>query len=59
MNMGKHMIACLALVGVGIILAVGGVTGSWILLPALACMVMMGWMVWAMGGGHRHGDDRK
>ena len=55
--MSTHMIACLALIGVGAVLLVAGVTGAWVLLPLLGCMAMMGMMMWMMGG-MRHGDKK-
>jgi hypothetical protein len=52
-KMSTHMIACIALIGLGAVLLVAGVTGAWVLLPLLGCMLMMGWMMWMMGGmGH-------
>lgn len=57
-KMSTHMIACIALIGVGAILLTAGVTGAWILLPLLGCMLMMGWMMWAMGG-MGHGGDKE
>lgn len=56
-NMSTHMIACIAVIGLGGILLVAGVTGAWVLLPLLGCMLMMGWMMW-MIGGMGHGDKK-
>lgn len=49
---GWHMLACLGLVAFGVALAaVGG--GAFAFVPAVACALMMGVMVWMMmrGGG--------
>ena len=57
MKMSKHMTVCLALVGIGVIAVAGGIGGTWLLLPLVGCMLMMGWMMWMMGMGG--GGDRK
>lgn len=49
------MWACVALAGLVIALAVGGVDGSYLLL-AVGCIAMMGAMVWMMLGGPRGGS---
>lgn len=51
------MFACIALAGLGGILLVAGMTGAWVLLPFLGCMLMMGSMVWMMAG-MGHGDKK-
>jgi hypothetical protein len=56
--MSKHMIVCVALIGVGVVLLLAGVTGAWVFLPLLGCMLMMGMMMWMMMGGMRHGDRK-
>ena len=56
-KMSTHMIACIALIGLGAVMLVAGVTGAWILLPLFGCMLMMGWMM-SMMGGMGHGDKK-
>ena len=57
-NMSKHLIACVALIGLGAVLLVAGVTEAWLVLPLLGCMLMMGMMIWMMVGGMGHGDRK-
>jgi uncharacterized membrane protein len=64
MNMSTRMIACVVLIGVGAVLLVAGVTGAWVVLPLLGCVLMMGWMMWMMVGmghgmGHRLGSSSR
>ena len=58
-NMSGHMAMCFGLIGVGAVLLLAGVTGAWLLLPLVGCMVMMGMMMWMMMGGMGHGDGDK
>ena len=58
-NMSTHMAICIALVGVGAALLLAGVTGGWVVLPLVGCMLMMGVMMWMMMGGMGHGDGGK
>jgi hypothetical protein len=44
----SHMLFCAALVIAGAALVAAGVSAG-ALIPAIACMAMMGGMVWAMG----------
>ena len=51
----SHMLFCAVLLVVGVILFLGGL-GSFGFLPLVACMLMMGAMMWMMmrpGGGAR------
>lgn len=58
-NMSTHMMVCVGLIALGVVLAIAGVTGTWLALPFIGCMLMMGMMVWMMMGmGHGGGDHR-
>jgi hypothetical protein len=47
------MWVCVALLGVGMVAVMVGATGTWVVLPLVGCMLMMGVMMWMMGGmGH-------
>jgi hypothetical protein len=58
-HMSRHMAICVGLIGLGILLAAAGVSGAWVFLPFVGCMLMMGMMVWMMVGGTGHGRDKK
>ena len=58
-NMSTHMAICVGLIGVGAVLLFAGVTGAWLVLPLVGCMLMMGMMMWMMMGGMGHGGDKK
>jgi hypothetical protein len=53
MSHWHHIAICAGLVGVGIVLVAAGAE-AFVFIPALACMLMMGMMVWMMvrAGGH-------
>lgn len=55
----SHMVMCALLMVGGVALLAAG-AGALALLPAVACMAMMGAMVWMMlgGRGDRSGGDR-
>jgi hypothetical protein len=44
----KMMWGCVALVALAIVLAAAGVSGAYLALLALPCVLMMGAMVWMM-----------
>jgi hypothetical protein len=46
----SHLLVCGALVVAGVALVAAGM-GAAALIPAFACMAMMGAMVWMMAGG--------
>jgi hypothetical protein len=52
------MAICFGLLGAGVLLVVAGVTGVWVLLPLVGCMLMMGMMMWIMGGSGHVGDKK-
>ena len=54
--MSRHMVICLALLGIGVVAVAAGATGAWVVLPIVGCMLMMGWMMWAMGGMRNGGN---
>ena len=57
----KMMWGCLALVALVVIISVAGSNANFLLF-ALPCMLMMGammWMIGGMGGGGSRGDDQK
>ena len=63
MNHGKHSYLMIGLVAAGAVLFLTGSPGGLVfLLWPLACMAMMGWMMWSMGRGaaepaeHTHED---
>jgi peptidoglycan/LPS O-acetylase OafA/YrhL len=56
---GKMMWICVALIAVAAVLLVAGVTGAWVILFIVPCMLMMGMMMWMMMGGTGHGSDSK
>ena len=58
MKMSKYMWVCVALLGVGMVAVMVGATGTWVVLPLVGCMLMMGVMMWMMGG-MGHGGDKK
>ena len=54
-KMGTMMWVCIALAAVAVLAIVAGVTGAWIVLFLVPCMLMMGMMMWMMvGSGHGH-----
>jgi putative membrane protein len=54
-TMSTRMMACVAVLGLGVIVLAAGVAGAWVVLPLLGCVLMMGGMMWMMGGGMGHG----
>jgi hypothetical protein len=62
-KMGTGMWICVGLIGVGLIgvavvaLAVG-LSGSWIILPLIGCVAMMGMMMWMMMRGMGHSGSQ-
>jgi hypothetical protein len=60
MSHGKHMAWMLGLAAVGAVLLLSGVGGGAVLLLwPLACMAMMGAMMWAMSGGGQGRPSRE
>jgi hypothetical protein len=57
-RMGTMMWVCVAGAAVAVLAIVAGVTGAWIILFLVPCMLMMGMMMWMMGGLGRGGDKR-
>ena len=47
-HMASHMRICIGLLAVALLLVAAGGSGAWLFVPAAACMVMMGLMVWTM-----------
>lgn len=47
----KHLLMCAPMLIVGLILIAGG-AGVGLLVPLVACVLMMGMMMGAMGDGH-------
>ena len=60
-KMSTHMTLCVGLIVLGVVLVAAGASGTFLLVPLLACVAMMGMMVWMMmgGAGHGRGDDNK
>ncbi len=58
-KMGAMMWICVGLVAVAVLAIVAGVTGAWIVLFLVPCMLMMGMMMWMMMGGMGHGGNKK
>lgn len=58
-HMSTHMAICIGLIGVGGLLLMAGVTGAWVFLPLVGCMLMMGVMMWMVVGGMGHRGDKK
>jgi hypothetical protein len=56
MSHTKHLMICAVLIAAAIVLVVAG-ADAFAFIPALACGLMMGMMIWMMvrAGGHRHG----
>ena len=48
---GAHIWMCVAVVAVALVLVLVSDSGTWFLLPALGCALMMGAMMWMMLGG--------
>ena len=48
---GAHIWMCVAVVAVALVLVLASGSGTWFLLPALGCALMMGAMMWMMLGG--------
>ena len=48
---GAHIWMCVAVVAVALVLVLVSGSGTWFVLPALGCALMMGAMMWMMMGG--------
>ncbi len=57
-NRGVRRWVFVSLIAAALALVVAGVTGAWIILFLVPCMLMMGMMMWMMGG-MGHGSDSK
>ena len=47
-HVANHMRVCIGLLAVALLFVAAGGSGAWLFLPAAACMLMMGVMVWTM-----------
>lgn len=53
-KMGSWMWVCVALAAAAVMAIAVSVSGTWIILPLIGCLAMLGMMMWMMmGTGHR------
>jgi hypothetical protein len=57
-KMGTGMWVCVALIVAALVALAVGISGTWIILPLIACTAMMGMMMWMMMG-IGHGGNKK
>lgn len=58
-KMGTGMWICVGLIGVAVVALAVGLSGSWIILPLIGCVAMMGMMMWMMMRGMGHSGSQK
>ena len=58
-KVGTAMWICVALIGAVVATIAVGLGGSWVILPLVGCVAMMGMMMWMMMGGKGHGGGTK